>query len=113
MALKEFLGFKIETCITAETASEAYKVLDSQQVDCIILDMYLPDADGKDVLKTLKSNPKHKDIPVIIYSGKNLGSDEEQEILEYASEIVHKNVKSYKVLLQSITDQMSTKPVEN
>lgn len=103
LALKEFLSVKIEKCITAESSGEAFEVLEKDHsFDCIVLDMYLPDADGKDVVKKLKSNENYKDIPVIIYSGKSLTSAEETELLVHASAIVQKNVKSYKVLLEQI-----------
>jgi two-component system chemotaxis sensor kinase CheA len=109
MALKEFLGFKISKCLTAETAEEAYATLHSHSVDCIILDMYLPDADGKEVLKELKSKKEFEHIPVIIYSGKNLSSSEEAELNKLAYSVVQKNVKSYNLLLDHITKIISKK----
>jgi len=102
MALKEFLGFRINQCITAESAEEAYSTIESHAVDCIVLDMYLPDADGKEVIQRLKENEDYKDIPVIIYSGKSLTAVEESQLNEYAHAIVQKNVKSYSLLLENI-----------
>jgi PAS domain S-box-containing protein len=102
MALKEFLGFKIKDCYTAESAKEAYQILDNQTIDCIILDMYLPDADGKEVLMSLQSDPTKKDIPVIVYSGKSLTEKEEKELSIYATAIVQKNVQSYRMLMEKV-----------
>lgn len=110
LALKEFLSVKIENCTTAETASEAFSELDKNaDYDCIILDMYLPDADGKDVIRKLKNNDRYKDIPVIIYSGKSLTSEEESDLMNFASGIVQKNVKSYRVLLDKIIELIDSK----
>ncbi|MGN8224514.1 ATP-binding response regulator [Gracilimonas sp. BCB1] len=106
MALKEFLGFSINKCITAESAEEAYKILQSEIVDCIILDMYLPDADGKEVLDKLKTDEQLKDIPVIIYSGKSLTLAEEEELLRKADAVVQKNVNSYRKLLENILEKI-------
>lgn len=106
MALKEFLGFSIHKCITAESAGEAYDILRQEIVDCIILDMYLPDADGKEVLDKLKSNGKYKNIPVIIYSGKSLAQSEEEELLKKADAVVQKNVNSYRKLLETVLESI-------
>ncbi|MEQ8525976.1 ATP-binding protein [Gracilimonas sp.] len=105
MALKEFLSFSIEVCHTAESAQEAYEILDRETVDCIILDMYLPDADGKEVLDVLKSTKKYKDIPVIIYSGKSLTRSEEEKLLKKAA-VVQKNANSYKILLEKVMERV-------
>lgn len=103
MALKEFLGFKIKDCYTAESAKEAYKILDNQHIDCIILDMYLPDADGKEVLEILRNDPNKKDIPIIVYTGKSLSEKEEKELDEYATAFVQKNVHSYRLIMEKVT----------
>ncbi len=92
-----------ERLYTAESAKEAFQILDSQCIDCIILDMYLPDADGKEVLKNIQSNPDKKDIPIIVYSGKSFTEKEEKELGKYASAIVQKNVRSYRILMDKVT----------
>ena len=107
LALKEFLGFKFKECFTAESASEAYEVLRDHHVDIIVLDMYLPDASGEEVLWTLKNHDDHKEIPIIIYSGKSLSATQELKLKEHSAAIVQKNVDSYKVLLNMINDIVS------
>ena len=103
MALSEFLSFRIKKTITAESAEKAFKVLASKKVNCIVLDMYLPDASGKEVLKKLKNDDRYSSIPVIIYSGKSISQDEEDELGTLADAIIQKNVMSYKVLLSKVT----------
>lgn len=68
--------------ITLILQSEAYKVtglnksadmmvhIDSFHPDLIILDIMLPDADGRDLLKQLRSNPKTEEIPVLMISAR-------------------------------------------
>lgn len=104
MALKEFLGFRINECVTAETAREAYSILSETKIDCVVLDMYLPDANGREVLKTIRSNERTRNIPVIIYSGKSLSPEEKQLLLEQADAVVAKNVSSYKLLLNKVLE---------
>jgi two-component system, OmpR family, phosphate regulon response regulator PhoB len=61
----------------AGTVDEARKILESQPIDLILLDIILPGTDGLTYLKELKINPALKDTPVIITS--NLGQQEEIE----------------------------------
>jgi two-component system chemotaxis sensor kinase CheA len=110
MALKEFLSTILEDCITAESAQEAYEVLQKHHhFDCIILDMYLPDAYGKDVLQKIREMEHHKTVPVIIYSGKTLSKTEQKELYKDAIGIVQKNVNSYKLLMGHILEIMENK----
>jgi len=37
--------------------------------DLLVLDLGFPDADGRDLLAKLKSDPRTKDIPVLVWSG--------------------------------------------
>ncbi|SMO67543.1 PAS domain-containing hybrid sensor histidine kinase/response regulator [Gracilimonas mengyeensis] len=103
LALKEYLEFKVENCLTAQSAKEAYEMLNEQPVNCIILDMYLPDTDGKEVARKLRGEEKFKSLPIIIYSGKNLSQSEEEEMETIVDAIIQKNVLSYKTLLSKIT----------
>jgi len=48
---------------------------ESEKPDLIVLDLALPDADGRDLLSSLKRNPKTAMIPVIVWSGRDANSD--------------------------------------
>jgi CheY-like chemotaxis protein len=109
MALREFLSFGISECLTAESAREAYQVLSQTDIDCVILDMYLPDADGKEVLNNIREDERTRDLPVIIYSGKSLSLKEKESLLEKATAVVPKNVRSYKDLMNKIMDLANKK----
>lgn len=41
-------------------------VLEEQPVDLLILDIHLPDADGLDLCRQLKSDPRHAELPVVV-----------------------------------------------
>lgn len=68
--------------ITLILQSEAYRVsglnksvdmmghIDQFKPDLIILDIMLPDADGRELLKQLRSEPKTADIPVLMISAR-------------------------------------------
>ena len=59
-------------------ASDGEQVLEQlgcEGFDLLILDILMPNKDGWQVLKEVKSNPKTKDIPVIVLTAKTEDSD--------------------------------------
>ncbi len=58
-------GFSV---IEAKDVGEAMRLLTEQTPDLIILDLYMKKMDGFKVLSILKTNPKWKDLPVIVCS---------------------------------------------
>jgi len=61
-------GFEV---IPVYDGESGLNVLKEKEVDLILLDLILPKMHGFDFLRQIKSDPKNKDIPVIILS--NLG----------------------------------------
>jgi len=53
---------------------EAIKILNEEQIDIILLDLYMDKMNGFKVLSILKSSSDWENIPVVVYSAK--GSDE-------------------------------------
>jgi CheY-like chemotaxis protein len=54
---------------TAETAEGALDLLDREDVDCLLLDYNLPDADGVELLRTLRGGPYDRNLGIIILTG--------------------------------------------
>ncbi len=71
--LKE-AGFSIKVAINGE---EAIRKIKEKKPDLVILDIVLPQMDGWAILREIKSEPKFKNLKVIILS--NLGQKEEVE----------------------------------
>ena len=57
--------------INATSGVEAIDMAASQQPDVILLDLMMPDMDGKATLQKLKSNPKTQNISVIMMTAKS------------------------------------------
>jgi len=92
----------VET-VTAGSGTEALALLASQNFDCMILDLGLSDMSGFDVLRTLRSGPTPSDLPVVVYTGRELSEDEEQRLSKYAESIIVKGVRSPERLLEETT----------
>ena len=74
------LGLEMESgweVINACCGEEAIKIAASQQPDVILLDLMMPDMDGRTTLQKLKSNPSTQQIPVIVMTAKDKSSVEE------------------------------------
>ncbi len=54
---------------------EALEQLGHNDFDVLICDIIMPNKDGWEVLKEVKSNPKMKNIPVIVLTAKDEDSD--------------------------------------
>jgi CheY-like chemotaxis protein len=67
-------GYKI---LTATDGPQALQVVEKEIPDLILLDVIMPGMSGFDVLKTIKADPKYKDISIIMFS--NLGQEHEIE----------------------------------
>jgi len=83
------------------SATEALEKLHEKHFDCMVLDLGLQTGDmtGFDLLEKVKSDEENRDLPVIIYTGKELSSEEETRIKKYAETIILKDVKSPERLL--------------
>jgi CheY-like chemotaxis protein len=80
--------------IAAGTASEAFEYLDSGVVDCCVVDLRLPDMNGLDMLERIQSDETLRDIPVVVFTGKELSADEEARLKLVSKSIVLKDVQS-------------------
>jgi CheY-like chemotaxis protein len=82
------------------TAEEALHELSQTHYDCMVLDLGLKGGqDGFQLLETVKSDPGMRDLPIIIYTGKELSQEEETRLKRFADTIIIKDVKSPERLL--------------
>ncbi len=59
----------------AENGSDAWKLLEQESFNLIVLDLYMPVMDGKQLIKRVRETPATKDIPIIVVSS---GGDEDR-----------------------------------
>src|SRR5262249_27219393 len=72
-------GRDVET-ISVGTVDEAIAKLDQEDFDCMIVDLVLPDVDGFKLIETVRADARFKDLPIVVYTGKDLSRDEEQKL---------------------------------
>jgi CheY-like chemotaxis protein len=66
------LGYEVKEAADGEQALEQ---LGKDDFDLLICDILMPKKDGWEVIKEAKSNPKTKNLPVIVLTAKNEDSD--------------------------------------
>jgi two-component system cell cycle response regulator len=76
--LKTVLGGSTREILSAATAREAEALLDGNKFAIILLDLMLPDTDGRNFLVRLKERPGTANVPVIVLSAK-LGAQPKTE----------------------------------
>lgn len=102
-SLARLLGTQDVETIAVGTAAECLKQLKQQTFDCMVLDLSLPDTSGYALLETLSREDNYAFPPVIVYTGRELKSDEEQQLRRYSKSIIIKGAKSPERLLDEVT----------
>jgi CheY-like chemotaxis protein len=69
----------------------------------MVLDLTLPDSSGYALLETLSREEAYSFPPVIVYTGRDLSEDEEQQLRRYSKSIIIKGAKSPERLLDEVT----------
>jgi CheY-like chemotaxis protein len=83
----------------AETGAEALDQLRRDRVDCVVLDLKLPDMSGFEVLETIRDDAELRDIPVVVFTGRELSAEEDAALHTMARSVVVKGVESPERLL--------------
>ena len=99
MTIRELLGSDDIDVSIASTGAEALSRLSQDRFDCAVLDLRLPDMTGFEVLEQISEMPSLSDLPVVVFTGKNLSPDEDIRLHTLARSVVVKDVESPERLL--------------
>jgi HAMP domain-containing protein/signal transduction histidine kinase/DNA-binding response OmpR family regulator len=98
-SIAELLGHDDIELSTAGTGGEALAAMLDKAFDCVVLDLRLPDMTGLELLKEMHGKPILQSVPVVVFTGKELTSEEQAELKLMAKSIVLKDVRSPERLL--------------
>jgi CheY-like chemotaxis protein len=99
-AIIELVGEGEDVNVVAVASSEeALEALGRNEFDCMVLDLKLPGKGGYELLEQVKRDERHRHLPVIVYTGKELSRTEETKLRKYAETIIVKDVRSPERLL--------------
>jgi CheY-like chemotaxis protein len=99
MSIAELLGSDDVDIVTVDSGSSALEALNENRYDCVVLDLRLPDMSGFEVLEALRENESFSDLPVVVFTGKELSPEEDAQLHTLARSVVVKGVESPERLL--------------
>ena len=97
--MKILIGTGDVQCFEAATGAAAIELYEKHEIDCVILDIGLPDMSGFELIQKLEDIKGHNMPPIVVYTGKELSKDENDLLHKYAESIIIKGVKSEERLL--------------
>ncbi|MEO5955837.1 MAG: response regulator, partial [Nitrospiraceae bacterium] len=98
-SIVELLGYEDIEVLAVSTGGEALEAMLAKPVDCVVLDLRLPDMTGFELLDKLHGEPALRDVPVVVFTGKELSAEEQTRLEAMAKSIVLKDVQSPERLL--------------
>ena len=98
-AIVELVGNGDVQATAVATAEEALAVLDQQRFDCAVVDLKLSGMSGVELIHRIRQTAANATLPIIVYTVRELTSEEETELDKLSETIVIKDVKSPERLL--------------
>jgi CheY-like chemotaxis protein len=99
LSIKELLGFDDVDVTVVSSGEAAIRTVNDQSFDCVVLDLRLPDISGFEVLERFRDTPSLRDLPVVVFTGKELSQEEDARLHALARSVVVKGVESPERLL--------------
>ncbi len=102
-SVRELLARDDVEIVPAATASAALDLLRETTFDCVVMDLNLPDISGYELLREMAEQESVSFPPVIVYTGRALSRDEEQQLRRFSKSIIIKDARSPERLLDEVT----------
>jgi CheY-like chemotaxis protein len=99
LGISELLGNDDIDIVPARTGQEALTILAEHAIDCMVLDLRLPDISGFEVLDRIRDDDTLRDLPIVVFTGKELTPQQDVQLQELARKVVIKGVESPERLL--------------
>ncbi|MBV9697117.1 MAG: response regulator, partial [Gammaproteobacteria bacterium] len=99
LSVRELLGHEDIEITTVGTGAEALATLRERAFNCVVLDLKLPDMSGFDLLTEVQGDEALRQVPIVVFTGRELSEQEENELRRKAKSIVVKGVRSPERLL--------------
>jgi CheY-like chemotaxis protein/signal transduction histidine kinase/HAMP domain-containing protein len=99
ISIQALLGHDDIDVTVVSTGSDALKAVRSEQFDCVVLDLRLPDMTGFELLEQLAQSKPESELPVVVFTGKDLSPEEDARLHMLARSVIVKDVESPERLL--------------
>jgi len=102
-SIRQLLAGENINLVGVRTATEALARLRETTFDCMVMDLNLPDLSGYQLLEKMAEQEHVAFPPVIVYTGRSLSSEEEQNLRRFSRSIIIKDARSPERLLDEVT----------
>ena len=110
--LKETLVTEGHRTLLAASGEEGIRIAIDREPDLIILDLMMPDVTGFDVLNRLRKHPATADIPIVIYTAKDLSREEALHLGRDAERVLLKGADGRVEILRQLHKLELVYPVQ-
>ncbi len=102
-SIRQLLASDQTRVVDVDNAAAALDQLRGTTFDCMVLDLTLPDASGYELLERMAADDAYAFPPVIVYTGRTVSAEEEQQLRKYSRSIIIKGAKSPERLLDEVS----------
>ena len=102
-SIRQLLGGSDVDIVAVANAAAALQELRARTFDCMIMDLNLPDLSGYEMLEQMAAQDNTAFPPVIVYTGRSLTREEEQQLRRFSKSIIIKDARSPERLLDEVT----------
>jgi signal transduction histidine kinase/DNA-binding response OmpR family regulator len=102
-SIRQLLSSDTTSVVAVDDAAAALRELRGTTFDCMVLDLSLPDATGYELLERMAADDSYAFPPVIVYTGRAVSAEEEQQLRRYSRSIIIKGAKSPERLLDEVS----------
>jgi len=86
----------------AHGGKEGWEIILNSPPQAVILDLFMPEMDGFNILEKMRANKKLSDIPVIVVSSGDLTPEQRKQLSEYGQQLINKSTLSGRDLVASL-----------
>jgi len=102
-SIRQLLAGENINLVGVRTATDALARLRETTFDCMVMDLNLPDLSGYQLLEKMAEQEHVAFPPVIVYTGRSLSAEEEQNLRRFSRSIIIKDARSPERLLDEVT----------
>ena len=84
MSITELIRHDDVEITTVSTGAEAMNAMHERNYGCVVLDLKLPDISGFELLSRLQKEPGLRDVPIVVFTGRELSESEETQLRKMA-----------------------------
>jgi PAS domain S-box-containing protein len=92
--------------ILAQGGRKGWEVINAKPPHAIILDLFMPEMDGFNILEKLRESQALRDIPVIVVSGGGLTNEQQQQLTAFGQRLITKGSLNESQLIESIENSL-------